>query len=241
MRNLSDMKITRKQFNKAQKTFTKRSLSNIQKHAMLSYIYSESKNITPRSLTTVSPWSSYFVFFRQKAFVAMAIIVLLVSGTSYASAMSLPGDLLYDIKVTIIEPIGLTLRFGEKSKNEYRISLLQKRVTELEKLRQRGGIDENSQRASSKATNKNIKELESNVMLNKQETNTYIYEKVKIYNSLVDSELKIETNIEIDDKKGLIDALDLNSNDLLDLEDVNTGVDEKIESNSSIETKPLGL
>ena len=195
------MKITREQFNKAQKTFSKKSLSDIQKHIILSNIYSESEVAITRPV--VSSSSSYFVFFRQKVFVAVAVVILLVSGTSYASAKSLPGDLLYGMKVNVIEPIGLALRFNEKSKNEYKISLLQKRVEELEKLKERGNINEDSQKASSEATNKNIKELEHSAIFDEKGGNVDVSEKLETYNNLIDAKLKIETNIKIDDNKEL--------------------------------------
>ncbi len=193
------MKITQEQFNKAQKTFSKKSLSDTQKHTMLSNIYTESKVTITKPV--VSPLSSYFIFFRQKAFVAVAVMVLLVSGTSYASAQSLPGDLLYGIKVNVIEPIGLAIRFSEESKNEYKISLLQKRIEELEELKQGGKLNEDSQKASSEATDKNVRDLESSAIFDEHGENVDVAEKIKVYNNLIDSEIKIETNIKINNEE----------------------------------------
>jgi hypothetical protein len=190
------MKITREQFNTAKKTFSQESLSDTQKNTMLSHIYVESEQAVAKP--TVSPLSFYFVFFKQKAFVAVAVIVFASLGTTYASAQSLPGDLLYGMKVNILEPTGLALRFSEESKNEYKISLLKKRVDELEKLKQKGKLNDDSKKASSDATEKNIRALENSAIFNEEGENEYVSEKVKIYNTLIDSELKIETRIELD-------------------------------------------
>ncbi len=226
---------------------------------MLSAIYSESAEVATKPV--VPSLSSYFISFRQKVLAAVAVIVLLVSGTSYASALSLPGDLLYGMKINIIEPIGLALRFSEESKNEYRILLLQKRVAELESLQQRGGIDEDAQKASSEAANKNVKELERSAIFDEKGENTDVSEKVKIYNNLIDAELKIETNINIDgpeelDVTGHVDTKEAitdvsgsganESNDPLDIEatievEKQTDLPLQVESGSVIQAEIPGL
>lgn len=192
------MKITQEQFNEARKTFSKRSISDVKKNAMLSSIYSESMI---SNWSTPSLLSPYFSFFKQKTFVALAAVVLLISGTAHASAQSLPGDPLYGIKVNVLEPIRLTFRLSDRSKNEYKISLLKKRVDELEQLKKGGKISEDAKQDSSKATHKNIKALKNSAIFNKNGENTYVSEKVKIYNDLIDSGLGVETTIEIDNVK----------------------------------------
>ena len=93
MKNLANMKIPREQFDKARKTFVQKSLSDSQKSTMLSNIYiSESKR---HQTSVISPLSSYFFFFKQKVVVTFVAIILILSGTTYVSAQSLPGDLLY--------------------------------------------------------------------------------------------------------------------------------------------------
>lgn len=195
------MNITKKQFNKAKKNFSKNSIFDAQKNKMLSSILGNDGNISTQPI--ISPLSSYFMIFRKKSFAVIVGVVLLISGTSYVSAQSLPGDLLYGIKTNIIEPVGLTLRFNDDKKNEYKMLLLQKRVEELEKLRERGRLDDNSQSVSSEATYKNINELENSAIFNKEGKNMTVSEKVKTYNSLIDSDFKIETNININNNENL--------------------------------------
>jgi len=191
------MKITKKQFDTAQKKLSKKSLSGAQKQNMLAHIYANTQS--PVDQPVVSPLSSYFLFFRQRAFVAVATLVLIFSGTSYASAQSLPGDLLYGLKVDVLEPIGLALQLSEEAKSNYKVSLLKKRIAELEELKERGAANEESQKASSKAANKNIKELEQSAIFSSEGTNEDVSEKIKMYNVLVDPALEIETTIEVDD------------------------------------------
>lgn len=255
------MKITQEQFNSAQKTFTKKSLSVIQKQTMLSNIYRDNKEFAIKPI--VSPFISHFTLFRQKIAVSLAIIILLISGTSYTSAMSLPGDLFYDVKVDIIEPIGLVVRANEVSRNEYKISLLEKRVNELNKLKEKGDIYENSQKASFKATNKNVKELEKSAIFNEKGQNAIVSEKIKSYNELIDVNLKIETSIKIDDQDfedekelELVDIINKEEDiiieteeslteieeDLIDTEeDITDIIDEEVDESNEIEDKEVEI
>ena len=186
------MNIKEEQFNTAQKTFSQKALSDVQKSTMLSSIYASTGQTVKTPVSShVSP---YALFFRQRAVVAMALI-LLVSGTTYASAKSLPGDLLYGLKVNVVEPATLVLHFSEQSKNEYKISLLQKRIDELQSLQQRSTLDQEAQIKSSEATDKNVKELETSAVFNSQGQNSDISEKIKAYNATIDSNLQIQTNI----------------------------------------------
>lgn len=192
----------------------------------------------------VSPFGSYFDFFRQRAFSLAAVLILVLSGTTYASAHSLPGSLLYGMKVNLVEPIGLALRFTEESKNQYKISLLEKRVEELERLREKGSLEEDTQRASAEATGKNVKELETSAVFNEEGENIDVSENIRIYNNLIDSELKIETKIKIDtneETNGHEEAiddpiLDLNKPEALIDQEGSTIIEEHIEIDSGLET-----
>lgn len=188
------MKITQEQFNKAKETFSKRSLNNSEKNLILSNIYSE---VTKQKGVIVSPFGSYFAFLRQKAFVVVVAIAVLISGVSYASAQSLPGDSLYKIKVNLLEPTSLAFAFGEDSKNEYKISLLRERVDELKELKKRGEINEKSKNDSYRAINRNIKAIKNSAIFNKEGKNTYVSEQIRNYNNLMNPKLKLESDIEI--------------------------------------------
>lgn len=162
---------------------------------MISAIYAAgtATNLVPKNL----PVRSYFIDSKQRLAAVASILILLVSGTTYASALSLPGDPLYGMKIHIIEPIGLAFQFDDESKNEYRISLLQKRLTELEKLREEGRLDENAQQASFEAVRKNVQEMERDTPRDESDRNIEVTEKMELYNALIDAELNIEASIDL--------------------------------------------
>lgn len=235
------MKITEEQFNKIQKTFSKRSLSDDQKNMMLSTIYREAGKIESQSIVgslMKSPLNNYFSFFKHKTFVVMASLMLLLSSTAYASAQSLPGDLLYGIKVNMIEPTILAFKFSEVSKNDYKIELLHKRIEELEKLNSKSTLNLNSQKESFKATVKNIKTLEKSSIFNEQGENQDVSEQIKIYNGLIGDGLKVDTkinievgdNVEIKKDAGIIDVKTNDLKNVIDNPD-NDADDLNIETN----------
>lgn len=162
---------------------------------MISAIYAAgtATNLVPENL----PVRSYFIDSKQRLAAVASILILLVSGTTYASALSLPGDPLYGMKIHIIEPIELAFQFDEESKNEYRISLLQKRLTELEKLREEGRLDENAQQASFEAVRKNVQEIEWGTPLDESDRNIEVTKKMELYNALIGAELNIEASIDL--------------------------------------------
>lgn len=131
------MKLTRTSFTTASRTFSKRALSAEQKADMLSRIYSGENP----SLSFGSPVRSpYQRFIRNPSFVMFVALLVLTSGTVYASSQSLPGDALYGIKVHVVEPISLALRVSEKDKDAYRATLIEMRAHELVLLRQKTGL-----------------------------------------------------------------------------------------------------
>ncbi len=107
-------------FEKSQKTFSRESLSNTQKETMLSAIYeADGSTVTPTEIplagpTTdgpiVSPFSRRQVLFRRRSLSFALLALVALTGTTYASATSLPGDFLYKVKTTVIEPITTSLK-----------------------------------------------------------------------------------------------------------------------------------
>lgn len=125
------MKITESQLNEAKNTLLKRSLSADAKSEMLKNIYNSTEPVTQSGI--ISPWSKYFMFFQQKSFVMAAALILMLTSTTYASAVSLPGDFLYPVKTDFIEPLVLTFKITPESKAKYQEKLAQKRILEQEK------------------------------------------------------------------------------------------------------------
>lgn len=142
------MKITKKQFEKAQETFLEKSLSTGEKASMLSTIYSEV------GAPVTSPLSGWSILFSRRVAMAFLVVVFVFSGGAYASAYSLPGDLLYPIKVGVLEPIALAARITDEAKEQYRTKLIERRAQELEILYERGALTEEKKAISERATEK---------------------------------------------------------------------------------------
>lgn len=94
-------------------------------------------------------WSQLVLSKYQKRYVPIIagfiIVVILGSGVSFAAENSLPGDLLYLVKVNINEEVLGSLTFGVKAKTEYEADLATKRLEEAEQLTVSGKMDEETQ------------------------------------------------------------------------------------------------
>lgn len=176
-------------------------LSASEKHAMLNHIYTEAE-----PLATPSPFvfASFFQTHRYAS--AFAVMILLFTGTAYASGESLPGDPLYAFKVHVIEPAALALRFTEAAKNEYRVAILQERIEEIQHLKTEGRLSFETETESSLAAQANLEEIESSAIFTATGTNLEVSGHVETYNALVEEahRLKtiIQTGLEEADKKG---------------------------------------
>lgn len=222
------MKISKEKFNSSLKNFQQKSLSDEQKNIMLSNIYeSTGANFeTKPNATIVSPFGQYVFLFKKRAFVALAVLVLIMTGTTYASAQSLPGDLLYGFKTKVIEPTITALKISEESKNEYKVYLIQKRIDELKELSKNNDLDRETKEESSEITNTNVQNLND-----KTENRTEIEVKVKEYNNIISPKVKIEVDTEIDVDKNATDRiLDETKEKVDEIEDVVKEAKDEIDS-----------
>ena len=117
-----------------------------------------------------SPYSFFEIFQRNHvAFYSMATFLILIlsgGGIAVASQKSLPGDALYSIKVSIVEPINSSLMFSSEEKAIYEGGLAKERILEAETLAYKGKLDEVKEKqindllvAHTTKFNKEIKEL----------------------------------------------------------------------------------
>lgn len=186
------MSIKEENFNRAKRSFSDRSVSDVEKKVVLSEIYSSGEEMSVASF-----------FWGRKVFIAFAALLLLISGgTTYAATQSLPGEPLYGIKVNIVEPIGMALRIGEEARANYQLSLMDKRIKELETLEREGRSSDKAERQSSSAMLKNISNLEVVVDL---DSSLDISSRIEAYNSLISEEFNMESNLIIDTEV-IIDA-----------------------------------
>ena len=88
--------------------------------------------------------SPFFQLFHGKAVtgvLAMLIFVLSGSGIIFASEKSMPGSLLYSVKVRLAEPVRGALILSPVKKAEYEVRLSKKRVLEAKSLDARKKLD----------------------------------------------------------------------------------------------------
>lgn len=82
-------------------------------------------------------------FFRLKYMTAFALAILLFvsGGMTYAAEGSLPGDLLYPVKLHVSEPVRQYLSFSTESKAQLEAELAKKRLAEAEEMAANGTLD----------------------------------------------------------------------------------------------------
>jgi hypothetical protein len=90
-------------------------------------------------ITVASPYqpfslrSPFFSHLRMPA-MALVLIVCVGSATTFAAAGALPGDPLYGVKVSVIEPARVLLATTQKEKAALNVSIALTRVNEAERL-----------------------------------------------------------------------------------------------------------
>jgi hypothetical protein len=119
-----------------------------------------------------SPWTFYsFVSRLHKNhlvyYVSVSCLVV-IFGTSvvFASGGSLPGNILYSLKVSVLEPIHSSLKFTVEAKAKYESTLAIERLKEAEILAEKGELDAPKEKqlgmllsGHTTALNKNLAEL----------------------------------------------------------------------------------
>lgn len=71
----------------------------------------------------------------------MGVFVVTASGISYAAESSVPGDVLYPFKVGVNEQVQGFFHFDSKSKAQWEIDRIQRRLEEAETLKGKGKLD----------------------------------------------------------------------------------------------------
>jgi hypothetical protein len=116
---------------------TEREKENILKN-ILNFSIQEKKQIkSPYSFLSTFQ-KNHFAFYSMATFL---ILVLSGGGVAMASQKSLPGDILYTIKVSVIEPINSSIKFSTEEKAKYESGLAKERIIEAETLAYKGKLD----------------------------------------------------------------------------------------------------
>ena len=92
--------------------------------------------------TSVPTQSPYAWFFAPRALglAALALVMIVSSGTAYAAEGSLPGGLLYPVKISVLEPLSVALATSPTAKAEANATIAGKRVEEAQTLAAHGTL-----------------------------------------------------------------------------------------------------
>ena len=86
--------------------------------------------------------SPYFSFITPRSAVPALVLIIVIGGggVSYAAEGTVPGDLLYPVKITVNESVRGTLAFSPASKAEWHATAAERRMVEVETLADRGTL-----------------------------------------------------------------------------------------------------
>src|SRR5581483_8271791 len=121
-------------------------LSRDEKQRMRMHVYDavESSHFEPApQVAQVRRVRSVYVFFSPRLASALAAVLIIVlgSGTAYASEGALPGDALYAVKVHGTEPALGALAVSDEAKAQWHATVAQTRLEEAETLASQGKLD----------------------------------------------------------------------------------------------------
>jgi hypothetical protein len=113
-------------------------LSSQEKATMRALVFNYRKPIT-------IPVKSPLQWWMMPQFVMPVALVLLLTvvgtGTTYAAQTSLPGDILYPLKINVVENIKVALAVGPKAKAQVHTELAAQRLDEAQELASEGRLD----------------------------------------------------------------------------------------------------
>jgi len=140
---------TRKIFKRIKKVCMTAEEKSSVKEALINFIR---HNLAPTEKPAVicdrirtAAWTNLFSPTWRVVTVLMLILVLAGSGAVYASEQSLPGDLLYPVKIIVNENIKTVLAFSTEAKAKVNLRVAEKRLEEAEKLIALGQLTEEKQ------------------------------------------------------------------------------------------------
>ncbi|MEK7068633.1 MAG: DUF5667 domain-containing protein [Patescibacteria group bacterium] len=86
-------------------------------------------------------FSFSFQFLQTRVLAPLAIVLLVGSGTAYAAEGSLPGGVLYPVKIYVNEELAVSLTRSPEAKAEVHATIAERRLGEAQELAARGELD----------------------------------------------------------------------------------------------------
>lgn len=145
-------------------------------------------------MASTSPLSNsfnWFVFF-NKTSVAFAAFIFIFSGAAVvvASETSLPGDLLYPIKVNIKEPVISALSLSQSAKIKAEASKASERLKEAEELSETGRLNADTRKEIEDRFEKHVEKMDSFVENDSKKEDKKVQKKVKVQSDFEENVLR---------------------------------------------------
>lgn len=145
--------------------FKRVSLSNAERSAMFSRIDAFVSNtpVTKKATPAPSPyfWSIFSV--HAKGIVFAVIVFVVLGSTSAAAQYSLPGEILYAIKVNINEEVRSLLSVGDTAKAKFESKRAKERLKEASVLARNGNLSESAKVEIETKLVKHVAEVQNSV------------------------------------------------------------------------------
>lgn len=159
------------------------------------------KNIlnSPAQITQGKPSPYFFSFISKietRKFVYImtpCLIVFILGGTALASQGSLPGNILYPLKVRVIEPAYLSIQSTPLKRATYASFLVDKRLTEAETLAKEDKLDESKEEELSSLLKVHTNTIDLAINESENNTNNNLKENESVNEEIVS---KFETNVD---------------------------------------------
>lgn len=188
------MKINQEQFDNELKNLKDMKLDENAKLRIKSSLDMHIATYVPKKIT--SPYHHYFHYSYKMAFVSLVLVLSISLGTAYASQSSLPGDMLYQVKTDITEPIIKLTKKTKKDKESFDLYLADKRIKEIEELVKEGTITEDKLEKNLALFEKHLDEREQD-----RDKETQIQPETRLLKNNNSEEIeKEEKNDESDDR-----------------------------------------
>ncbi len=144
MNNIENKKLN-KQFTVGVEEIREISLTAEEKVNMLEHILKGSTFVECPIESPYVKYSFVSMFSKRNLFygsTVLALVVMLSGGAVFASDQSLPGNILYPLKVKVVEPLQGAFIFSHEDKVAYETHLITKRLVEAETLASTDSLDE---------------------------------------------------------------------------------------------------
>ena len=175
------------------------------KSQLLHYVKTHPAGSVASSYVHVSPSPFSIQNFRNKKTLSAFVIggLLLGSSVSFASENTIPGDMLYPVKIYVNESARTVLAVTPIAKAEWEVRLAERRLEEVEKLAMLPGVSEESIARAENNFNKHTERIQEHIV--KFEKNNDSENAVATAGKLTDMLRKHESTL---DKKNFPHSLD---------------------------------